>query len=325
MDLTPITHDPRRIFEIAAESACSARLFLPGAGEAFSTTVLAVDDQAVIFAPVRPAHGNLVLERIRAGLRLEVTVSGLPLAATIDIDEVGASGLRVRLPDRVSRIQRRRYFRVSMPAGSEVSLQIGDELRSRALIDISSSGAAFRAHSIDVDLIPGTSIELIQFPLSAGRSFIAAARVMQRATRGPSWATERIVGVEFEAVSARDRARLGEFLLERERQVLRERSRDPECLVDNAVLIVRGPGNRTRLRTATSVGARIISMNLCPDDDDLAAGLVLDDVELRVAGTSLLRSPMRVEKTETNRVTLAIPELPPSDRNRLLLGLRAIQ
>ncbi len=325
MNAVPLVLDPARIFGIAADLSCAARLFLPDATEAFTTVVTATDDGGVVLQPVRPAHGNLVLDRIRLGLRIELTVSGLPLVATVDVLDVGESALRIALPERVARIQRRRYYRVAMPEGTEVAIQIGDEVRSRALIDVSTSGAAFRAHAIDAYLVPGTSIELVQFTMGAGRSLIAAARVMQRAIRGPTWATERIVGVEFEAVAPRDRERLAIFISERERQLLRERSRQPDRPVDDVLLVVRGPGNRTRLRNATSLGSRSVAIERQDDDDDLISGLVLDDVEVRLAGSTLIRSPMKVELSGDSSVTLGIPELPAAQRSRFLLSLRALE
>lgn len=325
MDAIPLVLDPARIFGVAADLSCPARLFLPDATEAFTTVITAIDHEGIQLQPVRPAHGNLVLDRIRAGLRIELTVSGLPIVATVNLLDISETSLRIAIPDRVARVQRRRYYRVAMPEGTEVAIQIGDEVRSRALIDVSTTGAAFRAHAIDADLVPGTSIELVQFTMSAGRSLIAAAKVMQRATRGPTWATERIVGLEFEAVAPRDRDRLAAFISERERQLLRERSRQPDRPVDDVLLVVRGPGNRTRLRNATSLGSRTVAIERQDDDDDLAVGLVLDDVEIRLAGSTLVRSPMKVELAGDTSVTLGIPELPAAQRSRFLLSLRALE
>jgi c-di-GMP-binding flagellar brake protein YcgR len=314
------------MLDIAAEIGASARLYLPDAREAFATAVRLRDDDSLVLDPVFPEHGNLVLERVKNGLRIEITVAGVPMAGMVDVVNVDDSALRVSIPPRLSKVQRRRYFRVPAPEGTDVQLQVGDDVRCRALVDISAMGAAVRVHTSDTDLVPGKEIELFQLALSGGRSFVAAATVKQRAVRAPSWSTERIVGLEFEGVSARDRDRLHAWITERERSVLRERSREPARAVNDAVLVIHGPGNRTRLRAVSQLGARTLTIALTDDDDDMSLGVQFTTMELRISGQVVLRASMRVERLLVvegrSSAALGFGDLRPEERQKLLNLLR---
>ncbi len=319
----PLERD--RLLTVAADLQVVAYVYLEGAREAFVTSVRDHDDEGIDLEPVRPAHGNLVLDRLQGVVRLEMTVAGLPYSGQARVISATQSGLRLSLPPRLLRVQRRRFFRVRAPEGMEVLVHHGDEVRARALVDVSGNGAAFRAHASDGDLVPNAPIEMIQFALGPGRTFIAAATVRQRSSRATSWAAERLVGVEFEGVSPRDQERLIAWVTERERTGLRERAREPARAIDNAVLLLEGPGNRTRMRAVSALGARTARVPVYGDDDDMVDGTKIDAAELRVGGKPIFRTQvtvLRVETTDTGSfATLSFEILAPDQRLRLVRAL----
>ena len=72
----PLERD--RLLTVAADLQVVAYVYLEGAREAFVTSVRDHDDEGIDLEPVRPAHGNLVLDRLQGVVRLEMTVAGLP-------------------------------------------------------------------------------------------------------------------------------------------------------------------------------------------------------------------------------------------------------
>lgn len=321
--LPPLERD--RLLTVAADLQVLAYVYLEGANEAFVSSVRDFDDEGLDLEPVRPAHGNLVLDRLKGVVRIEMTIAGLPYSGQVRVVSASQAGLRLSLPPNLLRVQRRRFFRVRAPEGMEVLVHHGDEVRARALVDLSGNGAAFRAHAGDVDLVPGTRVEMLQFALGPGRAFIAAAVVRQRTQRATAWSAERLVGVEFEGVSPRDQDRLIAWVTERERAGLRERAREPARAIDNAVLLVDGPGNRTRMRAVLALGARTACVPVYDEDDDLVDGAKLDSAELRVGGKPIFRVAMtvqRVEMAERGTVaTLGFEVLSPDQRLRLVRAL----
>ncbi len=311
---------------VAADLGVPIQIYLEDARESFVTTMRDVDDEGLDLEPVRPIHGNLVLERLLGVVRVEFTVAGLPMSAQARVVSASSKdGVRLSLPPRLLRVQRRRFFRVRAPDGMEVLVHQGDGVRARALVDVSGNGAAFRAHAGDVDLVPGAPLEMVQFALGPGRTFIAAATVRQRTSRTSSWSADRLVGVEFEGVSPRDQERLISWVTERERAGLKERAREPARPIDGAILLLDGPGNRTRMRAVAALGARTARVPVYGEDDDLVPGARVESVELRIGGKPVFRVAMTVERLEQLEhgtfATLGFEGLGADERLRLMRAI----
>lgn len=287
------------LLRAAADLGVPVQIYLENARESFVTTMRDADDEGLDLEPVRPIHGNLVLERLLGAVRIEFTVASLPVSAQVRVLSASSKeGLRLSLPSRLLRVQRRRFYRVRAPEGMEVLVHQGDDVRARTLVDVSGNGAAFRVHEGDVDLVPGAPLEMVQFALDAGRWFIAAATIRQRASRSGVWKADKVVGVEFEGVASRDQERLIAWVTERERATLKVRAREPARPIDGAVLLLDGPGNRTRMRAVAALGARTARVAVYDEDDDLVPGTRVESVELRVAGKAIFRAAMTVERLE---------------------------
>ncbi len=320
----PLERD--RLLRVAADLGVPIQIYLEDARESFVTTLRDVDDDSLDLEPVRPIHGNLVLERLLGVVRVEFTVAGLPVSGQARVVSASSKeGVRLSLPPKLLRVQRRRFFRVRAPEGMEVLVHQGDGVRARALVDVSGNGAAFRAHASDVDLVPGAPLEMVQFALGPGRTFIAAATVRQRTSRTSTWSAERLVGVEFEGVSPRDQDRLISWVTERERAGLKERAREPARPIEGAVLLIDGPGNHTRMRAVVELGARTTRVPMYGEDDDLVVGARVESAELRIGGKPIFRVAMTVERIEEldhgTFATLGFEGLGPDERLRLMRSI----
>ncbi len=315
-----------QVLRASTEPGTPVRLFVGDGNQGFSTSVLGVDDGRLVLAPVRPAHGNLVLERLLGEVRLELVIAGLPHGARTRVHAVTSNAVIVELPSDLERIQRRRYFRVRAPGGLHARLHFEDGVRIRELLDLSGGGCALLAQAEDADLVEGSGVPVLQFALGDGRAFSAPAVVRRTGRRDGPWGRENILGVEFPDLPSRERYQLIAWVTERERSMLRVRTLDPVKVVPDVVVLFHDAPNVVRLRPGAALGLRSVRVRQFDGEPALAPGAEHPDAEVRVGGELVFRAALRCERAdlvdEQPYLTFAFPALSPEARARLAELLR---
>ncbi len=314
------------LLRAATEAGTPVRLFLGEDGQGFSSAVLGVDDGRLLLAPVRPAHGNVVLERLMGSVRIELMVSGMPHGATTRVCAVTGEGVLVALPDELERIQRRRYFRMRAPAGTTARVELADGVRVRELLDISGGGCAFVAQGGDEYLADGMAVAKVHFPLGEERRFVGQGVVRRASRRDGAWGREMVMGIEFVGLPARERYQLIAWVTEQERADLRARSLSTTRFVADVMVLFHEDANLVRLRTGAGLSPRSVRVVVFEDEPSMIPGATHPQLELRVAGEHLLRSSGRIERIDvvngTSVATMAFTDLAGDARERLLDLLR---
>ncbi len=314
------------LLRAATEAGTPVRLFLGDGGKGFVSAVLGMDDGRLLLAPVRPAHGNVVLERLMGPVRLELMISGMPHGATTKVCAVTSEGVLVALPAELERIQRRRYFRMRAPAGTTARVELTDGVRVRELLDISGGGCAFVAQSGDDELADGVAVAQVQFPLGDERRFVGQGIVRRASRRDGAWGRESVMGIEFVGLPARERYQLIAWVTEQERAELRARSLSTTRLVADVMVLLHDEENLVRMRRGAGLSPRSVRVVVFDDELSMTPGATHPQLELRVAGDQLFRSSARIERLDAvngaSIATLAFIELAADARQRLLDILR---
>ncbi|MEP7205428.1 MAG: flagellar brake protein [Casimicrobiaceae bacterium] len=131
---------------------------------------------------------------------------------------------RIRMPEVLTRLQRRQYYRVRVPARQELRCRIpapggGDASFLVRVVNLSCGGAALTNLPLDLDLEPGTRLFPCLLTLGDGEPLAATAEVVRVIDMPPSQRpAERICGVQFVELSDGARARIQRFINRVERE-----------------------------------------------------------------------------------------------------------
>ena len=282
----------------------SVRLYLADGSSAFSSHILSSEGDRLTLAPVRPAHGNLVLERLLGAVRIEAMIGGVPHVSESRVRSVTAGGLVLDLPTRAERVQRRRFFRVPPCAPLHLHLDVRGLTRVRQVLDVSAGGCAVRPTPGDADLAVGDRIPVVSLPLSAGQVFLASAVVRRAEPREWGGGEGEVLGLEFVDVAPRERQRLTVWVTEQERLALRGAAQVSGRIVPDVIVLVHDSEKNIRLKPGSGLPAKGVRVAVNGDEADLRAGARLGLIELRVGGQLVLRGPAVVERVEAARVGL---------------------
>ncbi len=263
--------------------ACEAGLtaFITVGNERFSTTLLDFSDDRLTIDSPRPAHGAMLMTT-GAEVTIDYLFAGIPHQIVSRVLRVEDGEIIIAPPDTVTRLQRRRYFRVHPVDGVSATLKIGEARVVRPLVDVSAGGIGIRLAE-DESFAFGTKA-IVQFPLGDGASFLATGVIRHIESRETAVGRERIAGVEFDDLNARERERLVVWVTARERELLQRRQRQRAIVPRDAVFVLHGPGNRVRIRAALDVSTTGVSVLAMQEDADLVPGARVVRAELRLPG-----------------------------------------
>lgn len=278
------------------------RLYLPDGSSAFSSHILAAEGGRLTLAPVRPAHGNLVIERLMGTVRIEVMLGGVPYVAQTNVRAVAAAGLILDVPASAERVQRRSFYRVPTSAPLSVHLDVRGVTRVRQVLDVSAGGCAVRPMPADADLAVGQRIPVISLPLAPGQVFLGSAVVRRAEPREWGGGEGEVLGLEFVDIQPRERQRLVTWVTEQERLALRAMAQVSARVVPDVIVLLHDSAKNVRLKTGTALTAKGVRVPVNGDESDLRVGARLDVLELRVGGQLVLRGPALVERVEAARV-----------------------
>lgn len=272
---------------------------------AFATCILEVREGELVVAPVRPAHGNLILERLLGPLRIETVVAGVLHVAMTRVRAVSAEGVILDGPHALERVQRRRYCRATVVESVDVCLAFNGLSRVRDLLDLSAGGCSLRLTRADADLLVGSAVGVVEIPLPDG-SLLVAAAVVRRAD-SPEWGEGGALGLEFLGLTTGERDRLVGAVQGLERGALRARAGRSTTLVADVIVLLHDSENYVRLKPGMNLHDRGVSVIIGSDEHEICRGALVPVLELRVGGAAVLRGPAFVEQvTDTNEGRVAV-------------------
>lgn len=295
---------------------------------AFATFILESREGELVVAPVRPAHGNLILERLLGPLCIEAVVAGVPHVALTRVRAVSAEGVTLDAPHSLERVQRRRYCRVTVAETVEVSLETNGLSRVRDLLDLSAGGCSLRTTRADAGLRVGSVVDVVEIPLPDG-SFLVAAAIVRRTETSPWDPGEGgALGLEFLGLMNGERDRLVGAVQELERSALRARAGRTTAAVVDVIVLLHDAGNCVRLKPGKNLCERSVRVLVGPEEDEIWCGALLPMLELRVGGEAVLRGPAFVEAVMDARegrvAVLAFTDLRAEGRARLASVLKRV-
>lgn len=304
--------------------ACEAGLTatITVGNERFTSTLLDLYEDRLILDSPRPAHGATLMTT-GAEITIDYLFAGIPHQVVSRVMGVEDGEVIVARPDAVARLQRRRYFRVQPDDGVSATLKIGEERVVRTLVDVSAGGIGLRLG--EGDTLGSGAKAIVQIPLGEGTSFLATGVIRHIESRETAVGRERVAGVEFDDLTARERERLVAWVSTRERELLQRRQRQRAVVPRDAVVVLHGPANRVRIRAAVDVSTGGVSVLAMKEDADLVPGARVIRAELRLPGeapfvTSLLVRQQRQLQTagSTQTITsLEIDRMPAAEGARL--------
>lgn len=207
---------------------------LPGSKESFNSTVLEVDRARELFLldELYPENGHERLQQLRE-MRLHARVDGAEVDLSSTLRDLGEEGglafYRVRFPEKLHYLQRRRFHRVEADRLSPIPVLLhpgeGAEVVSGMLHDISEGGISFwLSPSTQGVLRPMQQVPLCEVRFPDGE--ILAGELEVRNVRFDERRRQYIAGGRIAITDPRDRRRVARMVAAMERQLLRQR-REP--------------------------------------------------------------------------------------------------
>ncbi|MSP62660.1 MAG: flagellar brake protein [Myxococcales bacterium] len=201
-------------------------------------------------------------------------------------------------PEDFCRLQRRQYFRVGAPDGSQAVVASASGLAGvRRLIDLGGGGVSVQL-ATDDELPADTAITRVEVRLPGEEPFVTSGQVRHLDGSTTSDGGRRC-GIEFGELAMRERERLIRYAIRRERELLGRRQ-SPRIAADGALVTLAqgdGPARRRQVLNLSSGGALLQLES--PRDHDLVRGVILHAVELRVPGAETITTEAVVVRIES--------------------------
>lgn len=141
----------------ACEAGCPAYLVAGVLGARFACSLVHASDDEVIVSDLAPAHGLRLLAP-GTEVAVEYHYAGLPHRFESAVIGLDAGEIILRRPAAVDRVQRRRWYRVRPADGATATFRMGNSIRVRPLVDVSSGGVAMRLQERDADVEAGVTL-----------------------------------------------------------------------------------------------------------------------------------------------------------------------
>jgi c-di-GMP-binding flagellar brake protein YcgR len=229
-----LIHDRREIAKLMHTLATRNVLLaahVAGHAQSFMTVVLAVgDDGDSVLLDASPddtinasamTAGQLVCTTRLDGIRVQFSVS-----TPVRVAHEGYAALRSALPDRVLRLQRREFYRLTVPSSDPVTCTISaadadGTVRSIALrvLDISNGGIAVVVPPEGIRFEPGMEFPDCTLAIPDGGTATVRLRVRNVfATGGGNQHKKLRAGCEFIAMPTRFAAQIQRYIFKVERE-----------------------------------------------------------------------------------------------------------
>ena len=165
---------------------------------------------------------------LSASRRQEVLVeylenNNVPCNFISRVVRVDAQGIWVELPEKIHRIQRRKYFRLRAPVGTEIVFYVKPEVEERGTVrDYSLGGAAFLIGK-GVILKPGDQLKGLELRIPDGenRVEIPIPLAVVRRALADFFHGDTLYALEFLEYSEASRKGFNQHIFEKQRSLLR--------------------------------------------------------------------------------------------------------
>jgi c-di-GMP-binding flagellar brake protein YcgR len=139
------------------------------------------------------------------------------------VARVDAQGIWVELPEKIHRIQRRRFFRLRAPVGTEIVFYVKPEVEERGKVrDYSLGGVAFLIGK-EMILKPGDQLKALQLHIPDGehRLSIPIPLAVVRRVQEDFFHGETLYALEFLEYSEAVKKGFNQHIFEKQRSLLR--------------------------------------------------------------------------------------------------------
>ncbi len=153
----------------------------------------------------------------------------VPFAFRTVLDETQGRDIRIKVPDYIKRIQRRRHFRIDMPAGTKIIFKRDTKKCENSVLNLSLGGALITPLDKPAPgsrLYPGETLRNIKLIVQK-RIFKIRIGILKAVVRraGKNSETGRhFYALRFTEIEKEDKNNLEEWLHKWQREVLRRRS-----------------------------------------------------------------------------------------------------
>ncbi|NJD07054.1 MAG: hypothetical protein FIA97_11245 [Methylococcaceae bacterium] len=221
--------DPDRIAALL-DDLCRHHLLLsvmvPGSNYPFVSSLLRIEEGALIFDELNPAIGQpLVAEQGR--FRVEAVLRGIGISFTVTEfatdTSAGPVTYRATPPTEIIHLQRRRSHRIPMSPSQHVGFhgdQFVEDLKVNGTVaNLSREGLAVLA-KLSAPL--HAHEELINCAITLPQGETVRFNLAVCFVETLPWAKHSVIGGRFSSISPQDQRHLEDFLLDLERQMLRD-------------------------------------------------------------------------------------------------------
>ena len=205
---------------------------LVGRDDGVLTTVIGIvsEKDTSYFLVDPPSEFKKTVERAKErGLLFEFTGKDkVPYSFRAAVEKISEKDFRVRFPEVVKRVQRRRHFRLRHPPGTRIHFTIDKRQYEADVIDIGLGGVLINQNAEfykESDLYVGDHIESVRIrcrersvETQIGIKEAVIKRISKKAEIG-----RYDYGIEFVEIETKEEEKLGTFILNRQRASLKTR------------------------------------------------------------------------------------------------------
>ena len=181
-------------------------------------------------------HGNLLLidrvpgfeKALSASRRQEVLVeylenNNVPCNFISRVVRVDTQGIWVEWPEKIHRIQRRKYFRLKAPVGTEIVFYVDPEVEERGTVRDYSLGGAAVLIGKEVILKPGDELKGLHLRIPEGedRLDIPIPLAVVRRVQADFFHGNTLYALEFLEYSEATKKTFNQHIFEKQRTLLR--------------------------------------------------------------------------------------------------------
>lgn len=150
--------------------------------------------------------------------------SGVPCSFRTKVIKCTPEGIWTEIPKMIQRIQKRQYFRIEPPMGSEITFhRQGGKQESARLLNVSAGGGAF-ALKRGIDLSVGDLLPEVELNIPAdARSiiFLITEATVRRVEKDYDY-ERMVIAIEFTKIPDHTRKDLLAFVLRTQREIIRK-------------------------------------------------------------------------------------------------------
>jgi c-di-GMP-binding flagellar brake protein YcgR len=177
----------------------------------------------VIIDALIPEHGNMLL-KTSSRIRIDYAIEGIMYSFDSKFIEtiIGRfSSVKIAFPTFITKIQRRKHFRVSPSIDKPIIVKLTEGFNERAA-DISEGGLAIYTGLTERELAVGNVFENVMLRLPTANQDIVTKTVVRNLIRGEGEANKKKCGMEFIGIRLKDKDLIASYVIARQREIIQK-------------------------------------------------------------------------------------------------------